>query len=337
MINVTLYQKEDCHLCEQVRKDLEEIQEKIPHKLITIDIDSDETLRDMFAVDIPVVEIGPYRLKYPFSKQDLEMTLRAANDRQNQLIKVDDERYKKAAKRGTTFTSADNVSLWISNHYLLILNLFVLLYVGLPFSAPILKEAGADFPAEIIYRIYRPLCHQWSFRSFFLFGEQLYYPHESASISGLKTFEEVSGISDSSDPKRLQARLFEGNNVIGYKVALCERDVAIWGSMLFFGIVFSLSHRKIKSVHWIAWILIGIGPIALDGVSQVISQFNLPWLLKVLPYRESTPLLRTISGFLFGWFTAWYGLPPIEEVMSETRISLNKKMAVIKENSLAKK
>jgi len=38
-----------------------------------------------------------------------------------------------------------------------------------------------------------------------------------------------------------------------------------------------------------------------------------------LPYRESTPLLRTITGFLFGFATAWFGYPMAEEAMRDTQ------------------
>ena len=328
MINVTLYLKEDCHLCEQVISDLNELQSKIPHKLVTIDIDFDPAMKELFALDIPTVEVGPYRLKYPFSKQDLEMTLLAALDRKSQLERVDDQGYHHAVERGKTVTRADKISLWISKNYLLILNFLVILYVGIPFTAPILKKIGADGAAEVIYRVYRPLCHQWSFRSWFLFGEQAFYPHEAAKMPGVLTFEEVSGITDFNDPGRLQARLFEGNEISGFKVAFCERDVAIWGSILLFGLVFAISKRKIKGLHWMIWILFGLGPIGLDGVSQLISQLNLPFLSGLLPYRESTPYLRTLTGFLFGFMTAWYGYPTIEEAMADTRRILTKKMAI---------
>ncbi len=328
MINVTIYLKDDCHLCEQVISDLNELQRKIPHKLVTIDIDSDPGIKELFALDIPVVEVGPYRLKYPFSKQDLEMTLLAALDRKSQLERVDDQGYHQAVDRGKTVTRADKISLWISKHYLLILNILVLLYVGIPFTAPIFKKIGADGAAEVIYRVYKPLCHQWSFRSWFLFGEQAFYPHEAAKMSGVLTFEQVSGITDINDPGRLLARMFEGNELLGFKVALCERDVAIWGSILLFGFIFAISKRKIKGIHWLIWILFGLGPIGLDGVSQLISQINLPILSSFLPYRESTPYLRTITGFLFGFITAWYGYPTIEDAMADTRRILTKKIAI---------
>jgi len=309
--------------------DLDEIQKKIPHKLVLIDIDSDPTLQDKYILDIPVIEVGPYRLRYPFTKNDLEMTMAAAEDRRSQLENVDDRGYKKALERGRTVTRTDRFSLWISKHYLLVVNLFLFLYVGLPFMAPVFKEMDANGVAELIYRVYRPLCHQWSFRSWFLFGEQPYYPHAEANIPGALTFEQVSRITDANDPSRIQARLFEGNQVLGFKVALCERDIAIWGSILLFGVIFAISQRKIKSLHWLLWILIGIAPITLDGFSQLLSQLNLSALHGILPYRESTPLLRTLTGFLFGFTTAWFGFPTVEEVMSDTRRLLTKKFAVI--------
>src|SRR5665648_162068 len=100
MITVALYQRVDCHLCEQVREDLDEIKNKIPHKLVLIDIDSDPEMKDLFILDIPVVEVGPYRLKYPFSKQELEMTLAAALDRKTQLERFDGQAYQKVVDRG---------------------------------------------------------------------------------------------------------------------------------------------------------------------------------------------------------------------------------------------
>jgi uncharacterized membrane protein len=115
---------------------------------------------------------------------------------------------------------------------------------------------------------------------------------------------------------------------MGYKVALCERDVAIYLSMLLFGIIFALSNRRIKSLHWLMWLLIGIAPIGLDGFSQLFSQFNWEWLASIIPYRESTPFLRVLTGALFGFSTAWFAYPNIEASMNETRQYYIKKFAV---------
>ena len=152
-----------------------------------------------------------------------------------------------------------------------------------------------------------------------------------AGISGVKTFEEVTGIANLSDPysfTRFDARNYIGDDTVGYKVALCERDSAIYLAILLFGIVFGLTGRRIKSVHWLLWLLIGIGPIGLDGFSQLFSQFDWPWLTSIIPYRESTPLLRALTGAFFGLMTAWFAYPNIEESMSETRQYYAKKFAV---------
>jgi uncharacterized membrane protein len=259
------------------------------------------------------------------------MVLGAATDRRNQLQKVDGEDYEKRVRRGQEFSTGDRVSFWISRHYLLMVNLFIFLYVGLPFLAPTLMEAGLTFPARALYAMYSPLCHQFGFRSFFLFGEQPYYPLAEANVSGAKTFEEVTGIQNLSDPAniaRLEARQFVGNEDMGYKVALCERDVAIYGAMLLFGIIYSLTGRRLPPLHWALWLLLGLGPIGLDGFSQLFSQFNWEWLSALLPYRESTPFLRAFTGALFGLATAWFAYPYMEESMNETRQFFVKKQAV---------
>ena len=330
MITVTLYTRAGCELCKQAEEDLKALQEEIPHQLAILDIDSDPSMRDTFTLEIPVVEAGPFRLKAPFSRQELKMTLGAAADRRSQLESINDKTFQVNTSRTQTISKADKISYWISKHYLAIFNLFLILYIGIPFLAPIFKEAGWNTPAEMIYKIYRPLCHQWAFRSFFLFGEQAYYPHAAAKIPGVLTFEQVSGITDLTDRSRLQARVFEGNSLLGYKIAMCERDVAIWGAMALFGVVYAFTGRKLPKLHWLIWVLVGLGPIGLDGFSQLFSQIPSTFIQSILPYRESTPLLRTLTGFLFGLTTAWFMFPLIEESMADTRRLLAKKFAVLK-------
>jgi uncharacterized membrane protein len=336
MLTVTLYTRKDCHLCEQAKTDLESIQEKYPHRLVEIDIDTDPALQKKYLAEIPVVEVGPYALKAPFDRQKLLMTLGAAGDRRGQLDMLGREDHYERVRRGQEISRADRSMDWFSRHYLAILNFFILLYVGLPILAPTLMEAGVTLPANVIYTIYKPLCHQFGFRSFFLFGEQTYYPLGEAGISGVKTFEEVTGFQDLDNPaafSRFQARQFTGNETVGYKMALCERDMAIYGAILLFGILYAITGRRIKPLHWVLWMLIGIGPIGLDGFSQLFSQMNWQWLASILPYRESTPFLRLLTGGLFGFTTAWFAYPYMEESMAETRQFFIKKFASIRQSN----
>jgi uncharacterized membrane protein len=220
---------------------------------------------------------------------------------------------------------ADRFSLWMANHWLFAVILLFVFYLGLPVLAPVLMKAGATVPANVIYTAYSPLCHQLGFRSFFLFGEQPYYPRVAAGITGVKSFGEATGLDENN---LLAARAFKGNQQVGYKIALCERDVAIYGAIIIFALLFGISRRRIPPLHWAAWLILAIGPIGLDGFSQLFSQLPIPALASLLPFRESTPTLRLLTGFLFGFGTAWFGLPYVEESMRETRDILNKRFPV---------
>ena len=334
MLNVVLYTRSGCHLCEQVEEDLKSLQGSIPHQLTRIDIDTDPELKKNLILDIPVVEVGPFHLKTEIGSRELEMTLRAAKDRLDQLEQIDRSGTGGEQRRGRSSSRADRISLWISKHYLFVLNFFLLLYFVFPFLAPTFKAAGMDGAADALYTIYKPVCHQWSFRSWFLFGKQAYYPHEAAEIPGVLSFESATGITEENDPSRMQAREFTGNETIGYKIALCQRDEAIWGSMFLFGFIYALTGRQIRKLHWIVWIAIGLVPVGLDGFSQLLSQIPREILQSILPYRESTPILRTITGALFGWTTAWFTIPLMEETMAESRRLLIKKTAVKKNQNI---
>jgi len=216
----------------------------------------------------------------------------------------------------------DRGIFFFAKHWLAFFNLFVLAYVGLPFLAPVLMNAGLTGPANIIYTTYSPLCHQLGFRSWYLFGERSAYPRD--------IFQQYSGI----DPNDFfAARAFLGNAQMGYKVAFCERDVAIYGAIFLGGILYSLSfiRRRLKPMHWLAWLLIGVFPIALDGFSQLFSQYpyNLLPLFNFLPYRESTPLLRTLTGGLFGLANMWLAYPYVEESMRDVYRELEAKLAKV--------
>jgi uncharacterized membrane protein len=330
MITVTLYSKKDCHLCEQAKADLKSLEGTLPHRLVEVDIESDPALHKAYFDKIPVVEVGPYKLTAPFDKQKLMMTIGAASDRRGQLDKLGREDHHDRVRRGQQISGGDRVMFWVSRHYLALFNLFIFLYVGLPVLAPVLMKAGAQFPANIIYTIYKPLCHQFGFRSFFLFGQQAYYPLPEAKMAGVITFDQATGIINLHSPasySRFDARQFTGNETVGFKMALCERDIAIYGSILLFGLLYTATGRRIKPLHWLVWIIIGMGPIGLDGFSQLFSQMEWSWLVHILPYRESTPYLRVLTGAIFGFTTAWFAYPYAEESMADTRQFFIKKFA----------
>jgi uncharacterized membrane protein len=331
LITVTLFNRGDCHLCDEAKADLDALQDKFPHRLVVVDIDENPDLLEAYALEVPVIKVGPYTLKAPFDRQKLEMTLGAAQDRRKQLTSIEGEDYQRRVDRGQAVSRTDKFSYWLAKHYLFVFNLFVFLYVGLPFLAPVMMKVGWIAPAGVIYRVYGGLCHQLAYRSWFLFGEQPFYPREIAGLEGYLSLQEATGIDEYGV---WEARSYIGNDVVGYKVALCQRDIAIYGSILLFGLIFGLTGRRFKPLPILLWLLIGLVPIGVDGVSQLGSQLLsdpffdfLQPIFGFLSYRESTPFLRTLTGFLFGFTTAWFGYPLVEETMADARRLLVTKFA----------
>jgi uncharacterized membrane protein len=233
---------------------------------------------------------------------------------------LSEDRVRVTGRTRATVIAVDRAVLAFARRWLLVFNLFILAYVGLPFLAPVLMHGGFTGAAKLIYTVYGPLCHQLGYRSWYLYGEQADYPRAE--------FQARTGI----DPNDLwAARGFLGDAQMGYKVAFCQRDVAIYGGLLLAGLLYGLPfvRGRVRPLHWLGWAAIGLVPIGLDGFSQLFSQYPysaLP-LFNLLPVRESTPFLRTLTGGLFGLANAWLAYPYVEESMRELRQSLEAKLA----------
>ncbi len=196
----------------------------------------------------------------------------------------------------------DRIVLGITRHWLALFNLALLVFVGMPFVAPTLMYLGATGPARLIYLVYAPTCHQLPDRSYFLFGEQRVYTVEQLEDAGVLL---GTGL--------LERRRFVGDETLGWKVALCERDVAIYGSMIVAGLLFGLFRRRVPKLPVKIYLLFLI-PIAVDGLTQL---FGL---------RTSSWWLRTLTGALFGMATVWLAYPYVQESMDQTRRDTERKL-----------
>jgi uncharacterized membrane protein len=212
--------------------------------------------------------------------------------------------------------AADRFIYWLSKRWLSVFNTLAFLYVGLPFLAPTLMYLGAERAASFIYTMYSPLCHQLPQRSWFLFGPQIAY--RLPELMNLARDEVTDAFSSG----------FVGNEALGYKVAFCQRDVAIYGAIFIFGLVYGLLRRRwnVRPLPWWAYILLGLVPMGLDGGYQFLS-YALPLIFPSIalePY-ETTPLMRLITGALFGWATVWLAYPYVHASMEDVRISLERR------------
>jgi|YNPBryBLVA2012_1023415.scaffolds.fasta_scaffold07888_1 uncharacterized membrane protein len=200
--------------------------------------------------------------------------------------------------------AADRFIYWLGHHWLAIANLLALLYVGVPFLAPVLMRAGLERPARAIYAFYTPLCHQLPFRSWYLFGAQPTYTQAELALR--------------FPDEPLLPHTLIGDPVLGYKVALCQRDTAIYGAITLSGLGYALLRRRVKPLPFWAYALFGVLPIALDGGLQYVSYVTAYFFPRLgFPTLESTPVRRVITGCLFGLATVWMAYPYVEAAFDD--------------------
>jgi uncharacterized membrane protein len=208
--------------------------------------------------------------------------------------------------------AADRFIFWLGRHWLALANLGAFLYVGLSFLAPVLMHMGLEASAHAIYALYSPLCHQLPQRSWYLFGARAAYTAaELARQVGAEGLVQHGYIGDAE---------------LGYKVALCQRDTAIYGTILLAGLVYGLARRRLRPLSLWAYLLLGVLPIALDGGIQFLS-YALPLFFPSLAFQplESNPLRRAITGALFGLATVWLAYPHAQEAFSDVLTTLEKR------------
>ena len=225
------------------------------------------------------------------------------------------------------------------------------LYIGLPWLAPALAKAGLAGPANVIYTLYSPFCHQFAFRSAFLYGEQAFYPR-GAARTGYVSFEQYAadseafqeqyrfwsnyyanaaappgdavGLAEFSVPQQLAARHFIGDETVGYKTGLCARDLAIYTMMFVGGLIYRRYRWRIRPLPFWLFVIAGLGPIGLDGFSQLLSYPP----FEFWPVRETAPVFRIFTGGLFGLMSAWLGFPHIERSMQDLvdQLTINRQL-----------
>jgi uncharacterized membrane protein len=175
----------------------------------------------------------------------------------------------------------------VARLWLVGLNTAVALFIGGALAAPTLAALGLAHEADALYVAYHLTCHQWAFRSFFLFGAQAVYAPEQLQALGFDPFG------------------FVGQPGLGWKMAICERDLAIYASVLIAGLVYARNRGLTAASVKVYAVL--ILPMAVDGFSQLFG------------WRESTWELRVLTGALFGVASVWLLYPRIDAALVRQR------------------
>ncbi len=169
-----------------------------------------------------------------------------------------------------------------ARHWLPAVNAALAAFLAGGFAAPVFAAIGLRSAADSLYSTYHLTCHQWAFRSFFLFGSQpvAVYSQQQLADLGVDPFASI------------------GDAGLGWKMAFCERDLAIYLGMLLVGLLYA-RRRDLPPVGYLLYGIL-ILPMALDGFTQLFG------------WRESTWELRILTGLLFGLASAWLILPRLD-------------------------
>jgi uncharacterized membrane protein len=170
------------------------------------------------------------------------------------------------------------------------LGIVILAYVGLAFLAPFALKNGLTNISNPIYSTYERFCHQRVERSLFIFGEKSFY-----TVLELKEKQYLPQTNSEGEYLEYFGHDFNGNEDVGYKVAICIRDVGLY---LAFGIALVILSfmKKVTFLNKYEYLL--ILPIFIDVGIQIVIEMNRldgPFLL-----YENNIEKRIITGILAG-------------------------------------
>jgi len=223
---------------------------------------------------------------------------------------------------------------WMSRRWLLVVFLFIGVWVGLPWLAPIFMALGWTKAGNAIYLLYAFQCHQMPQRSFFLFG-----PKAMVSLSEIQAVWQ-----DSNDP--LILRQFIGNPDMGWKVAWSDRMVYMYTSLIFWGTLYWPFRKRIRPLPW--WgLALFLLPMALDGTTHMISdllggigggfRYSNEWLAALTNHTFPATFyvgdalgsfnswMRLLTGILFGLGVVWFFFPLLHQEFSRTARQIESK------------
>lgn len=112
-------------------------------------------------------------------------------------------------------------------------------------------------------------------------------------------WEQLGGLVFSSYRFVCHQLPFRADFILGFQVAMCQRNMAIYVSMFLAGVGFAFVRTRLRPLPW-QWYVALITPMAIDGFTQLFG------------FRESNWTLRVVTGTLFGVATVWLAYPHLE-------------------------
>ncbi|MBV7337248.1 DUF2085 domain-containing protein [Chloroflexi bacterium TSY] len=222
----------------------------------------------------------------------------------------------------------DRFIRFVLQHWLALLLTVMLIFVVVPFLAPVAMVLGWTPFSELIYAAYGPFCHQFPQRSWFFFGEKLTY-----SMAEIEQVYQFDGA--------WQLRTFTGTPEMGWKVAWSDRMISFYAMTPVFGLLYALLRRwrgQVKPIGWALFFVLLL-PLVLDGKTHLINDtiYGVPnngfrntneWLAVLTGYRwpefyagdhfgTFNWWVRLVTGFPAAWGMAFLIFPWLDQIVQE--------------------
>ena len=178
--------------------------------------------------------------------------------------------------------------------------LFFLVLAGSILVTPLLAESNG---MDSVYTAFSYTCHQKLSRSLCIFND-----NESRWISDCipQTGEYIK-----ADRTAIKVT---ADGIIGYKMPVCARDIALYGAMLFGALVYPIV-RELKDKRMLPaiYLVVAIIPLAIDGGLQIVSEIGfLPFIY------ESSNTIRIITGIIAGFAASFYAIPVLMNMFGKS-------------------
>lgn len=208
-----------------------------------------------------------------------------------------------------------------AKHWLLIVNLLMAVFIGLPYLVPVLEYFGFNGLAHAIHLAYRVTCHQLPERSYFILGHQASICQRCSAIWLMFL---IGGVIYAFSGRRIKPLPFKwwvlalipvgldgGTQLMGpiYAILpgwlLSGAAVLIWAALTIIMLT-----RKVRD--WQYYLFVACLPAAMIFV-------------QITGARLSNWELRSLTGGVFGLANAWLMYPMFQEAFGDLRQEMEKK------------
>lgn len=281
-MQVTVYTKPDCHLCDEVLTLLDRLRPQYKIELTEVNILEDMALYEEYGTKIPVVVAGSGklgRLVAPITEAELRAYLEL------------ERRTSMPPLPQYTETRVDRTASYIGRHWLGLVCITLGIFTVLPWLAPIFAWLGWWDLANPIYTAYALTCHQLPERAGSVFDYQVAFCYRNTALyGGIFLFGILFGLARDRKAEWLR---------------WLRKPLPWWGFVLF--LVPMMADGLTHMFGLRAGIMIDAMPMDVEfGTFLVGSQiWSLNWWLRVL------------TGGLAAMGTVWFAFSRMERAVEE--------------------